>query len=94
MTKRTAALAAAAKLVGSNGKVGAANIAAVAEDNETMTQMRDAIEELASIWGAIHSTNDPVRRAELIEQHGEALTLASNKLHRDLDKWGLVGNYG
>lgn len=75
------------------GKVSSANIAAAANNAETATRLRDSIETLASIWGAIESTRDPVRRAELIERHGEALTLASNTLKRDFDALGLVGGY-
>ncbi len=75
------------------GKVSASTIAAAAEDTESLTRLRDTAETLAAIWGAIEATRDPVRRAELIEQHGEALTLASNSLHRDLDTLGLVGGY-
>lgn len=75
------------------GKVASANIAAAADDVEIRTRLRASIETLASIWGAIDSTRDPSRRAELIEQHGEALTLASNILKRDLDALGLVGGY-
>ena len=75
------------------GKVSAGVIASAAADAETLQRLRDTTETLAAIWGAIESTRDPVRRAELIKQHGEALTLASNTLHRDFDALGLVGGY-
>ncbi|MEO1107941.1 MAG: NAD(P)-dependent oxidoreductase [Pseudomonadota bacterium] len=75
------------------GKVSASAIASAAADADTLVRLRDAAETLAAIWGAIETTRDPARRAELIERHGEALTLASNTLHRDLDAWGLVGGY-
>ncbi|MES0827629.1 NAD(P)-dependent oxidoreductase [Ruegeria sp. SCP11] len=75
------------------GKVSASVIASVAEDANTLTRLRDTVETLAAIWGAIETTRDPVRRAELIERHGEALTLATNTLHRDFDALGLVGAY-
>lgn len=75
------------------GKVSADAIGAVAKDAETATRLRDAAETLAAIWGAIETTTDPERRKALIAEHGEALTLASNTLRRDLDKLGLVGGY-
>ena len=55
--------------------------------------MRDLAEELAAIWGAIDATQDETRRAELIQQHGRALTLASNRLSRALDTKGLTGGW-
>ncbi|MEM6657087.1 MAG: NAD(P)-dependent oxidoreductase [Pseudomonadota bacterium] len=85
--------AAGAQTVPGVGKVSASVIASVASDPETLTRLRDTAETLAAIWGAIDSTHDPARRAELIERHGEALTLAANKLHRDFDAFGLVGGY-
>ncbi|MEL7388571.1 MAG: hypothetical protein AAFN76_02215, partial [Pseudomonadota bacterium] len=75
------------------GKVSSANIAAATENAETTARLRSNIETIAAIWGALDSTRDPIRRAELIEKHGEALTLASNGLKRDLDALGLVGGY-
>ena len=71
--------------------VGASSAAAIARVDAGA--MRDLAEELAAVWGAIHSTQDPERRAELIEQHGKSLTLASNKLSRALDLNGLTGGW-
>jgi hypothetical protein len=75
------------------GKVSGSVLAGVATDADALARLRDASETLAAIWGAIESTRDPVRRAELIAQHGEALTLASNILRTDLDAFGLNGGY-
>lgn len=75
------------------GKVSGSVLADVATDTDALARLRDASETLAAIWGAIESTRDPVRRTELIAQHGEALTLASNILRTDLDAFGLNGGY-
>ncbi|MEM7438253.1 MAG: NAD(P)-dependent oxidoreductase [Pseudomonadota bacterium] len=73
------------------GKVSADVIAAV--DAAEVTTLSNAAETLAAIWGAIDTTRDPARRAELIAGHGEELTLASNTLKREMDRLGLVGGY-
>ncbi|MEM6306049.1 MAG: NAD(P)-dependent oxidoreductase, partial [Pseudomonadota bacterium] len=75
------------------GKVSADVIAAASEDANALRAIRDAAETLAAIWGAIESTRDPARRAELIARHGAALTLATNTLNRDLEARGLLGGY-
>ncbi|MEL6690166.1 MAG: NAD(P)-dependent oxidoreductase [Pseudomonadota bacterium] len=71
--------------------VGASSAAAVSRVDARA--MRDLAEELAAIWGAIDATEDPARREELIERHGRALTLASNRLSRTLNKDGLTGGW-
>lgn len=75
------------------GKVSTSVLATAAADSEALARLRDASETLASIWGAIQTTQDPARRAELIAQHGEALTLAANTLRRDSDALGLNGGF-
>ena len=75
------------------GKVSGTVLAEAAANTEALIRLRDASETLAAIWGAIESTRDPVRRAELIATHGEALTHASNTLRTDSDAFGLNGGY-
>ena len=75
------------------GKVSAGTIAAATEDAEALSGVREAAETLAASWGAIESTRDPARRAELIADHGSALPLATNHLARDLEDRGLLGGY-
>ncbi len=75
------------------GKVSQAVVAGAAADTDALARIRDASETLAAIWGAIESTRDPARRAELIARHGEALTLASNTLRTEFDACGLNGGY-
>ena len=75
------------------GRVSGSVVAGAAADTDALTRLRDASETLAAIWGAIEATHDPARRAELIAQHGEALTLASNTLRTDFETFGLNGGY-
>jgi len=81
------------KTVNGVGKVSEANIADAAMDDATVKGLRDAAEAIASIWGAIETTQNTGRRAELIQKHGEDLTLASNNLRRGLEELGLLGPY-
>ncbi|MEM1233387.1 MAG: NAD(P)-dependent oxidoreductase [Pseudomonadota bacterium] len=53
--------------------------------------MREASETLAAVWGALEAIQDPARRAEIAARHGEAVTLASNRLRQALD--GLTGGW-
>ncbi|MCV0424816.1 MAG: phosphoglycerate dehydrogenase, partial [Roseibium sp.] len=75
------------------GAVSGENIAKAAENDAALSKLRQASETLAAIWGAVEATRDPVRRAELIERHGEELTLAANTLQRECDAFGLFGRY-
>jgi len=75
------------------GKVSGSVLAGAAADATALARLRDTSETLAAIWGAIESTRDPARRAELITRHGEALTHASNTLRTDFDALGLNGGY-
>lgn len=82
------------KTVNGVGKVSSTVISSAAADPDAMSNLRQQAEAVAAIWGAIETTCEPNRRAELIAEHGEALTLASNKLVRDLESLGLIGSYG
>lgn len=53
--------------------------------------LREASETLAAVWGALEATQDPARRAEIAARHGEAVTLASNRLKAALE--GLTGGW-
>ena len=75
------------------GKVSGSVLANAAANIEALARLRDASETLAVIWGAIESTHDQTRRAELIQRHGEALALAANTLRSDCDTFGLNGGY-
>lgn len=53
--------------------------------------LREASEVLAAVWGALEATQDQARREEIAARHGEAVTLASNRLKHALD--GLTGGW-
>ena len=82
-----------ARTVAGVGAVSADAIAGAAAHTAALARLRAAAETLAAIWGAIDSTRDAQRRAELIRDHGAALTLATNTLRADVDTFGLNGPY-
>jgi hypothetical protein len=55
--------------------------------------MRQTAEEVTAIWGALASTPNPERRAELIERYGSKLILASNTYASLIEGAGLKGPY-
>jgi hypothetical protein len=55
--------------------------------------MRQTTEEITAIWGALASTPNPERRAELIERYGSQLILASNSYASLIEGAGLKGPY-
>lgn len=57
---------------------------------EALKGLRESSEILAAIWGAIHATKDPVRRAELLAAHSDELALSTNKLRSSCDLLGLT----
>lgn len=85
---------AGAKTVNGVGKVGANTLAAALADDEALAGMRAAAEQMAAIWGAFSATQDPDRRAELIERYGAQLLRSSNQYGAMLDDLGLKGPYG
>jgi hypothetical protein len=64
-----------------------------AGDAEFLAKMRKTTEEISAIWGALASTPNPERRAELIERYGSQLILASNTYASLIDGEGLKGPY-
>ncbi|MBI2719835.1 MAG: phosphoglycerate dehydrogenase [Rhizobiales bacterium] len=73
------------------GKVTGETIARAVADQESLAKLRDAAETIAAIWGALASTTDPDRRKELIERHGAALIMNSNRYGTLMRKLGLEG---
>lgn len=82
-----------ARTVAGVGAVSSGAIARAAADTAALARLRAASETLAAIWGAVDSSRDPGRRAELIRDHGAALTRAANTLRADFDTFGLNGPY-
>ncbi|MEM6985795.1 MAG: NAD(P)-dependent oxidoreductase, partial [Pseudomonadota bacterium] len=76
------------------GKVSSSAIERLADDTEALASLRDNAETVAAILGAIESTRDATRRAELLADHSATLLLANNRLRRDSDLFGLNGNFG
>jgi lactate dehydrogenase-like 2-hydroxyacid dehydrogenase len=76
------------------GKVSAARLLAVAADQTRRSQLRALSESLAAFWKAVDATQDPVRRAELIERHGARWVLSSNLFATSVEELGLRGPFG
>ncbi|MEO0328890.1 MAG: NAD(P)-dependent oxidoreductase, partial [Pseudomonadota bacterium] len=76
------------------GKVTPNTLGAAIGDADTLTSIRDAAETLTAHWGALSSTIDPARRAELVERYGAELVKASNNYISMIEKLGLKGPYG
>ena len=82
-----------AKTVSGVGKVTQLRLMESANDAEFLAKMRKTTEEITAIWGALASTQNPERRAELIERYGSQLILASNTYATLIDSEGLKGPY-
>jgi len=82
-----------AKTVSGVGKVTQQRLSESADDAEFLAKMRKTTEEISAIWGALASTPNPERRAELIERYGSQLILASNTYASLIDGEGLKGPY-
>ena len=75
------------------GKVTKQRLSESANDVQFLAKMRKTTEEITSIWGALDSTPNPERRAELIKRYGSKLILASNTYASLIDGEGLKGPY-
>ena len=82
-----------AKTVSGVGKVTKQRLSESANDVQFLAKMRKTTEEITAIWGALDSTPNPERRAELIERYGSKLILASNTYASLIDGEGLKGPY-
>ena len=82
-----------AKTVSGVGKVTKKRLSESADDAQFLAKMRKTTEEITAIWGALDSTPNPERRAELIERYGSKLILASNTYASLIDGEGLKGPY-
>jgi lactate dehydrogenase-like 2-hydroxyacid dehydrogenase/phosphoserine aminotransferase len=82
-----------AKTVPGVGKVTKQRLSESADDAQFLAKMRKTTEEITAIWGALDSTPNPERRAELIERYGSKLILASNTYASLIDGEGLKGPY-
>ena len=82
-----------AKTVSGVGKVTKQRLSESADDAQFLAKMRKTTEEITAIWGALDSTPNPERRAELIERYGSKLILASNTYASLIDGEGLKGPY-
>lgn len=76
------------------GKVSAERMLDVAGDPRQVAELRALAERLAAFWGAVASTSDSARRAELIERHGADLLLGSNRYSTLIESLGLRGPGG
>ena len=75
------------------GKVSPQRLSDLVSDEKFLTKMRQTTEEITAIWGALASTPNPERRAELIQRYGSKLILASNSYSSSIDGAGLKGPY-
>ena len=75
------------------GKVTQKRLSESIDDAEFLAKMRQTAEEVTAIWGALASTPNPERRAELIERYGSKLILASNTYASLIEGAGLKGPY-
>jgi hypothetical protein len=75
------------------GKVGAGRLRSVASDKHQVDRLRILSEGLAVFWGALASTDNPERRAQLIEHYGARLILESNRYATVIEELGLRGPY-
>jgi lactate dehydrogenase-like 2-hydroxyacid dehydrogenase len=82
-----------AKTVSGVGKVTKQRLSESTDDAQFLAKMRKTTEEITAIWGALDSTPNPERRAELIERYGSKLILASNTYASLIDGEGLKGPY-
>lgn len=82
-----------AKTVSGVGKVGAERLHSRAADRAQVDQLRVLSENLAAFWSAVSSTDNPDRRAELLEKYGAPLVLASNRYATAIEELGLKGPY-
>lgn len=85
---------AGAQTVAGIGKVSAERLLGVAADRLQVNELRAMAETLAAFWGALATTSDPDRRAELIERHGGDVLLNSNRYATLVESLGLRGPYG
>ena len=76
------------------GKVTPNTLGTAVAGDDNLLAIRDAVEDIAAIWGAIGSTPDAERRAELIERYGDKLVQRSNRYMSLIEKLGLKGPYG
>jgi hypothetical protein len=75
------------------GAVSGAHLEQTCQDAATVTQMREAAEAMAAIWGALSAACDADGRQELIRRYGPALTKAMNRYAHMAEKLGLQGPY-
>ena len=75
------------------GKVTPKRLSETVTDDEFLSKMCQTTEEITAIWGALASTPNAERRAELIERYGSQLILASNSYASLIEGAGLKGPY-
>ncbi len=76
------------------GKVTPNTLGSAISNPETLTALRDAVENIAAQFGALDATTDPDRRAALVERYGAELVKNSNRYIAMIEKLGLKGPYG
>jgi lactate dehydrogenase-like 2-hydroxyacid dehydrogenase/phosphoserine aminotransferase len=81
---------AGAKTVAGVGRVVADDVARI--EGKTLGELRSLSETMASIWGAMSST-DATGRAELSKRHGKKLLLSVNRYSALLRKLGIEGPF-
>jgi hypothetical protein len=75
------------------GRVPESRLVSLASDKAQAVRLRALSETLAAFWGAVVSTDNPERRAELVEKHGARMILASNRFAFLIEELGLSGPY-
>lgn len=76
--------------------VGAVTGGVLAQACETTGALREAracAENLAALWGALDSVQDPAHRQELLKRHGAELVLTSNRYGALMARLGLEGPF-
>ena len=85
---------AGAKTVDGVGKVTLGGLTGAACEQGACAELRTLAETTAALWGALASTSDKARRADLIDRHGADLVKASNRYASLMDSLGLKGPFG
>lgn len=81
-----------AKTVNGVGKVIEADVAAASE-GDSAQELRRMAEDMAAFWGAVAATQDPERRATLVQRYSADLVLQANQYNTLLAELSLQGPY-
>lgn len=82
-----------ARTVNGVGKVTGQDLASIAANDALLDEMREHAENMAAFWGAVAATEDPVRRQQLIDDHGASLVNSSNCYSSNMEASGAKGPF-